>query len=358
MLSKLQLQYLKCFTAKKPATFARQNRQDVSEFGRFMRLGVWKTLRILDPTAFRQGGRIRTFGILIVYLPVHRKSQSLDCNEADRLSITIEEPPNLPKSGPDLCFPSSRTRFQPRKTLFRSHSSVFVTIHPPSGHYIMTTNTLREPNMVAPIEGEVERLFASARQGSQTSLGRLLTVYTNYLKLLVTAQLDNRLKARVSPSDIVQEAFFEAHRDFPQFRGVSTAEFVAWLRRIVVNNILRAVEQHVLAGKRDVRREVSLLEVGRRLEQSTVRLDSLLAAQCDTPSHCALAREREVQLADALAELPPDYRDIIVLRHIEGLSFEEVGTRMERSAGAVRMLWVRALKKLREHMQQLDGSHG
>jgi RNA polymerase sigma-70 factor, ECF subfamily len=195
---------------------------------------------------------------------------------------------------------------------------------------------------------EVDRLFSSARAGSNSSLGRLLTLYSNYLKLLVSAQMDSRLRARVSPSDVVQETFFEAHRDFEQFRGQSTAEFVAWLRKIVVNNMLRVVEQHVHAEKRDVRREVSLQEIGRRLEQSTVRLESLLAEESDSPSRCAVEREREIQLADALARLPSDYRDVIVLRHLEGLPFEAVAARMERSPGAVRMLWLRSLKRLRE----------
>jgi RNA polymerase sigma-70 factor (ECF subfamily) len=206
--------------------------------------------------------------------------------------------------------------------------------------------------MTAPVVSEIDRLFISAREGSNSCLGRLLTLYTNYLKLLVAAQLDNRLKARVSPSDIVQEAFFEAHRDFNQFRGQSTAEFVAWLRRIVVNNILRAVEQHVMTEKRDVRREISLDEVGRRLEQSTVRLETLLAVKSASPSHHAAQRENEIQLADALANLPADYRDIIVLRHIEGLPFDDVAVRMERSSGAVRMLWLRALNKLREALEK------
>jgi len=203
-------------------------------------------------------------------------------------------------------------------------------------------------------QSEIDKLFTSARQGSGTCLGRLLALYTNYLKLLVAAQLDQRLRGRVSPSDIVQDAFFEAHRDFDQFRGQSTAEFAAWLRRIAVNNILRVVEQHVLAEKRDVRREVSLEEIGRRLEQSTVRLESLLAEHSDSPSGCAVRREHELLLADALAELPADYREIIVLRHIEGLPFDDVARRMARSPGAARMLWLRALKSLREAMQRRD----
>jgi RNA polymerase sigma-70 factor (ECF subfamily) len=205
--------------------------------------------------------------------------------------------------------------------------------------------------MPVPAQSEIQQLFTSARDGSVSCLGRLLAMYTNYLRLLVTAQLDNRLRVRVSPSDIVQEAFFEAHRDFHQFRGQSTAEFVAWLRKILINNILRVVEQHVLAEKRDVRREVSLEEMGRRLERSTVRFESFLAEAARSPSGCAVQREDEVLVADALAELPVDYRDVIVLRHIEGLPFESVAERMGRSTGAVRMLWLRALKVLRETLQ-------
>ena len=197
-------------------------------------------------------------------------------------------------------------------------------------------------------QSEIDQLFASARAGSTSCLGRLLTLYSNYLKLLIAAQLDDRLRVRVSPSDIVQETFFEAHRDFHQFRGQSTGEFVAWLRRILVNNLLHVVEQHLLAEKRDVRREVSLEQMGKRLEQSTARLESLLAGPGDSPSGHAQRNEQEIMLADALAELPGDYRQVILLRHVEGLRFEEVAIRMDRSSGAVRMLWLRALERLRK----------
>jgi RNA polymerase sigma-70 factor, ECF subfamily len=202
--------------------------------------------------------------------------------------------------------------------------------------------------MTADASHEANELFVAARRGSTTCLGQLLALYANYLKLLVSTQLDCRLRARVSPSDVVQDTFFEAHRDFPKFRGESLGEFVEWLRRIVINNILRVVEQHVLTEKRDVRREVSLQEIGQRLEQSTVRLETFLAGHSESPSGQASRREDELRLADTLAALPNDYRNVIVLRHVEGLSFEEVATRMDRSAGAVRMLWLRALKRLRE----------
>ena len=107
-------------------------------------------------------------------------------------------------------------------------------------------------------EVTAEELLAQARSGSNECLGQLLQLYNNYLRFLVLAHLEHRLRARVGPSDVVQETFFEAHRDFANFRGKTTGEFLAWLRRILVNNLHRVIEEHVLAEKRDVRREISL----------------------------------------------------------------------------------------------------
>lgn len=196
-----------------------------------------------------------------------------------------------------------------------------------------------------------EVLLSQALAGSSECFGRLLHVYRNYLKLLVVTQLERKLQQRVSPSDVVQETFLEANRDFAQFRGSTTAEFCGWLRRILVNNLHRVVERHVLAAKRDVRREVSLENLAKNLEQSTARLESLLPDPGTSPSGNAQRHEMEIMLANQLAELPADYRDVIVLRHLEGLRFEEIATRMDRSTGAARMLWLRAIQSLREQMQ-------
>lgn len=195
-----------------------------------------------------------------------------------------------------------------------------------------------------------DQLLGQAQAGSTESLGHLLQLYTNYLKLLVLAQLEKNLRVRVSPSDVVQETFFEAHRDFPQFRGHSSGEFLAWLRKILVNNLSRVVEQHILTEKRDVRREVSMERLASALEQSTARLEAVLPDPGSSPSAGAHRREVEIVLADQLADLPTDYRDVLVLRHIEAMPFEEIGRRMERSSGAVRMLWLRAVKLLRERL--------
>lgn len=190
-------------------------------------------------------------------------------------------------------------------------------------------------------------LLADARRGSEASLGRLMQLHASYLRLVVASQLDERLRTRVSSSDVVQETFFEAHRDFPAFRGATPEEFLGWLRRILINNLLRAVEQHFQAAKRDVRREVSIDRAAPAGDQSNFGLAAYLPHHGDSPSASMHRRERATTLESMLDTLPEDYREVIRLRHQEGLDFAEIGSRMGRTAGAVRMLWLRSIKQLR-----------
>jgi len=190
-------------------------------------------------------------------------------------------------------------------------------------------------------------LITGAREGRASSIGVLLQQYRNYLMVLAATQLEQRLQPRVSPSDVVQETMLRAHKNFGQFRGTTEAELLAWLRQILVNNLAKFVEQHMLAARRDVRREVSIERLGKALEHSTIQLAALLPAEQKSPSMAVQQREEAVQLADRLAQLPADYREVLVLRNLQSLPFEEVAQRMERSVGATRMLWLRAIEKLR-----------
>jgi RNA polymerase sigma-70 factor (ECF subfamily) len=151
---------------------------------------------------------------------------------------------------------------------------------------------------------------------------------------------------------VVQESLLEAHRDFVQFRGRGVNEFLGWLRQILVNNLAHVTQRHVIAEKRDVRREVAIESMKASLEQSATRLAHVLAGEVVSPSSAAMHQEQLLALADALAELPDDYRQVIVLRHLEALPFREVAKRMDRSEGAVRMVWLRAMDRLRLAMRQ------
>jgi RNA polymerase sigma-70 factor (ECF subfamily) len=193
-----------------------------------------------------------------------------------------------------------------------------------------------------------ERLLGQARHGDAVCLGALLELYRNYLHLLARTQIDLHLQGRASASDVVQETFLQACANFGQFRGHSEKELLAWLRRILVNILARVVEKQVKAKKRDVRREVPVERLVRNLEDSSAAFDAALVSPSESPSARAERREQAALVADLLARLPASYREVIVLRNLEGQSFEEVARRMGRTAAAVRILWLRALDRLRQ----------
>jgi RNA polymerase sigma-70 factor (ECF subfamily) len=201
--------------------------------------------------------------------------------------------------------------------------------------------------MSADARQELEQLLTQARAGARDCLGALLERYRNYLHLLARTQIDLHLQGRASPSDVVQETFVQACANFGQFRGSAELEWLAWLRRILVNTLARLVETQVKARKRDLRREVSMDRLVRKLENSSAAFEAALASPQSSPSQQAERRELAAQVADQLARLPPDYREVIVLRNLQGLPFKEVARRMQRTAGAVRILWLRALDELR-----------
>jgi RNA polymerase sigma-70 factor (ECF subfamily) len=188
-----------------------------------------------------------------------------------------------------------------------------------------------------------EHLLALARSSGGPAVGQLLELYRNYLALLARAQIRQHLQGRVAPSDVVQETFLAACRDFAHFRGTTEAELVSWLRQILAARLADLVRRHLGARQRDARLECRLAD---DLDRSSAALRAGLVDRQPSPSQSAARRERAVLLADALRALPPDYAEVIVLRNLEELSFPEVARRMGRSTGSVEKLWVRALVRL------------
>jgi RNA polymerase sigma-70 factor (ECF subfamily) len=122
--------------------------------------------------------------------------------------------------------------------------------------------------------------------------------------------------------------------------------------KILVNNLACAVEQHVLAAKRDVRREASMIRFNASLDRSTTRLEAMLSDHRPSAESDVSVQEQFIRLADALTHLSSDYRDVIVMRHLEGIPFATIAERMNRSNGATRMLWLRAIERLRQLMKE------
>jgi RNA polymerase sigma-70 factor, ECF subfamily len=196
-----------------------------------------------------------------------------------------------------------------------------------------------------------EQLLAEARGGRRESLGRALELNRTYLTLLARTQIDLHLQGRVDASDVVQETFLDACRDFDHFRGSTPGEWAAWLRKILIYNLARVVQRQVVAQKRSARREVSLDQHVAVMDRSSGRIEAALIGRSSSPSSQAQRSELAGRVADQLARLSSDYREVLVLRNLEGLPFPEVARRMGRSDGAVRILWVRAIDQLRQLLQ-------
>jgi RNA polymerase sigma-70 factor (ECF subfamily) len=183
-----------------------------------------------------------------------------------------------------------------------------------------------------------------ARAGDNQALGQLLESYRNYLALLARLEIGRRLQGKVDDSDLVQETFLEAHRNFARFRGLTEGELVSWLRQILAGRLANLVRRYYGTKRRDPRLERELAD---DLERSSNALDFGLVARQSSPSQQAARHEQAMLLADALKQLPDDYREGIILSHLEGLSFPEVARRLGRSLDSVKNLWARALGRLR-----------
>jgi RNA polymerase sigma-70 factor (ECF subfamily) len=188
----------------------------------------------------------------------------------------------------------------------------------------------------------VSRWIEAARLGSADALGQVLASCRAYLLAVANERLEPDLQAKVGASDLVQDTFLEAQRDFSRFRGRSEEELLAWLRQILLHNLANLSRQYRETDKRQIQREVPLSEA---------LAGELLRALADddlTPSANALRRERDQSLQRALAKLPERFRQVLQWRTYERCSFEEIGRRLGRSAGAARKQWARAVEQLQE----------
>src|SRR5262249_32445428 len=184
-----------------------------------------------------------------------------------------------------------------------------------------------------PISVGSDRRLDAVRPDDPEALGRLLEACRPYLLLVANQELQSGLQGKVGASDVVQETFLEALRDFQRFEGSTEEELRAWLRRILLHNLGDLTRRYAETAKRDVAREVPIAA------PSPGGPEPGLVSPAESPSKQAAAHEQDEALRRALEQLPEEARQVIQWRNYDRCSFDEIGQRLGRSPEAARKVW-------------------
>jgi len=179
-------------------------------------------------------------------------------------------------------------------------------------------------------------------------LGRMLDGYRRYLLMIANEVIGPELQAKLDASDVVQDTFLEAQRHLGVFRGTTNAEMRAWLRKILECRLANVRRTYLVTEKRAAGREVTFdsfqAESGAGIES--------LKCRAPSPSNHAVRNEWSTALEQALIRLPEHYRQAVTWRHVEQLSWDEIGRRMGSTADAARKVWSRAIQRLRRELAE------
>jgi RNA polymerase sigma-70 factor, ECF subfamily len=166
-------------------------------------------------------------------------------------------------------------------------------------------------------------LMEEARRGFDAELGRLLESFRSALMKLAEEQIESQLQRRFSTSDLVQETMLTAALRFAAFRGSSTEEFRNWLWEVFHSRLIDGVRRHQLAERRRQSREEHAVQLSEICDES------------QSPSLQVLLREDAARLLRALATLEPSAQELIRMRYLEDLTFEEIAERRQQSLATV-----------------------
>jgi RNA polymerase sigma-70 factor (ECF subfamily) len=193
-------------------------------------------------------------------------------------------------------------------------------------------------------EADTEELIERANRGDSSARQQLLGRFRDRLCRMVALRLDRRLAARLDPSDVVQEALLDAAGQLSDYLRERPLPFYPWLRRFAWEHLVKLHQRHLAARKRSVTRERQ--QVLALPDDSALELVQRLTAPGTSPSNHLLREEMRGRVRAALAQLPEDYREVLVLRYLEQLSVSDIAAVLGISQGAVKMRRTRALERL------------
>ena len=190
---------------------------------------------------------------------------------------------------------------------------------------------------------KTQQLVALVKGGDASALDQLCRVYAERVRWMVRLRMGKELRRNLDSMDVVQDVLINALGGITDFTYENEGDFVRWLSRIA-ENALRDNWKRFHAEKRDIRKEVRLNDRGPTTGGRSGGAPGPIDAT--TPSVIISRKEDLARLEQAIDELKPEYREVIVLTRIEGLSYQEVGNRLSKNSEAVRKLVFRAMSAL------------
>ncbi len=206
-----------------------------------------------------------------------------------------------------------------------------------------------------PEKDQTVELLARAKAGNDDAINQLMDRHRNSLRQLVRMRLDQKIQNRIDISDVVQDVLVEANRRLQRYIENPVMPFHLWLRQIAKDRIIDAHRRHRVSAKRSVDREQSLL-APRGYDQSSIQLAALLGDQRLTPAAAALQQEMAKKVEEAISRLDEKDCEIIVMRHYEHLTNQEIGKVLNLTEPAASMRYLRAIRRLRVVMQDSSES--
>ena len=194
---------------------------------------------------------------------------------------------------------------------------------------------------------QTKQLIAQAKDGDVSAVNQLMDRHRNSLRQLVRMRLDNKIQKRIDVSDVVQDVLVEANRRLQRYMDNPIMPFHLWLRQIAKDRIIDAHRRHRVSAKRSVDREQQMV-APRGYDKSSIQLATMLGDSRLTPAAAALQKEMAKKVEQAIAKLDPKDCEIIVMRHYEHLTNQEIGQLLELSEPAASMRYLRAIRRLKQ----------
>jgi RNA polymerase sigma-70 factor, ECF subfamily len=201
---------------------------------------------------------------------------------------------------------------------------------------------------------EHDELLRRAKAGDEDALAALFNTFRERLKRMVRLRLDRRLSGRVDASDVIQDAYLEVHRRFPEWAGDEKVPFFLWLRFVTGQKLLDYHRHHLGAQMRDAAQEVSLYR-GALPQASSASLAAHLLGKMTSVSAAAIRAEHKLIVQEALNSMDELDREVLVLRHFEHMSNEETALALGVKKSTASQRYIRALKRLREILSTIPG---